>query len=218
MSQICAVRHIITYQGAYINVVVGSLLLYSIRVRRYLSEQSARPLVPAPVISRLDGCNSLLMDLPDTLFTSPTACAECLRQNDTWDGQVRACHADADGASLVAHEKPHPVQSTATHIKDPTTVGSLLTYKYMQEPGLEYLRDLLDCYVPARRLRSAGKLLLHRPMVRSSNGERAFSHLAPTPWNALPLWVRACTSLAHFKVSLETHLFVEYLMDYSLLF
>ena len=42
--------------------------------------------------------------------------------------------------------------------------------------------------------------------------ENVHSHnyAAPTLWNALPLLVRACTSFAHFKVSLKTHLFVEY--------
>ena len=38
----------------------------------------------------------------------------------------------------------------------------LLTYKCLHDLGPEYLRDLLDCYLPARRLRSAGRLLLRR--------------------------------------------------------
>ena len=89
----------------------------------------------------------------------------------------------------------------------------------------EYLRDLLDCYKANRETPvcwQVGKLLLGEPVVRSSIEERAFSCaaptkefenfklLAPTLWNALPLRVRACTSLVHFKVSLITHLFMEH--------
>ena len=92
--------------------------LYSIgRVRQYLSQQCARQLVHALVISRLDGCNNLLVDLPDTLLHRRERVQNaCAMQDDTWEGQVRACHVNAQGASLVAYQKPHPVQSTINHI------------------------------------------------------------------------------------------------------
>ena len=71
----------------------------------------------ALVIGQLDRCNSLLVDLPDTLLHRlQRALNASSRMILGSPGQVRACHAGAEGASLVAYQKPHPVQSTVTHI------------------------------------------------------------------------------------------------------
>ena len=77
MSRPCATRHFTTYIAL---VVCGGVSANS---------ACARQLVHALMISRLDGCNSLQGDLPDTLLHCLyTKCAECLRQNVTWEGQV----------------------------------------------------------------------------------------------------------------------------------
>ena len=200
MLRICAARHITIYTalvvcgGISANSVPDSLFI----PRNFKPKDFRKVLVHTLVISRLDGCGSVWHSV-----TSPTACAECLRQNGTEEGQVRACNADVQGASLVAHQKPHPVQSTVTHV----------LLNCLHELGPEYLRDLLDCYnTTARTLQ--GLLASYSsvdPWCGPPLEECAFSYsmlLQPSGMHS-PLRVRPCTSLALFQISVQTHWFID---------
>ena len=95
----------------------------------------------------------------------------------------------------------------------------LLTYKNLHDLGPEHLRDLLDCYVPAMRLWSAGKLLVRRPAVPSSIGERAFSYtlLQPSGWHPYCGSVQA-PALRTLKYHSKHICLWSIFSDYSLLF
>ena len=84
----------------------------------------------------------------------------------------------------------------------------LLTYKSLRGLAPDYLKDLLDQYVPTRTLRSGSKHLLCVPRVRTKNyGERAFSFCGPKLWNDLPSSIKQATSVDIFKKELKTFLF-----------
>ena len=84
----------------------------------------------------------------------------------------------------------------------------LLTYKSLKGLAPDYLKDLLDQYVPTRTLRSGSKHLLCVPRVRTKNyGERAFSFCGPKLWNDLPSSIKQATSVDIFKKDLKTFLF-----------
>ena len=73
------------------------------------------------------------------------------------------------------------------------------------------LSELLEPYIPNRNLRSAKKKLLVVPKYNlKTYGYRAFSHRAPTLWNALPDDIRQVDLLETFKSKLKIHLFRQF--------
>ena len=89
----------------------------------------------------------------------------------------------------------------------------LLTFKCLRGLAPTYLSALLYPYCPTRSLRSSNQLLLNQPTSRTKLGERSFSCAAPRAWNQLPIAVRQCTTVNHFKLALKTHLFTAYYFD-----
>ena len=84
----------------------------------------------------------------------------------------------------------------------------LLVSKVLNGLGPLYLSELLEPYIPNRKLRSAKKKLLVVPKYNlKTYGYRAFSHRAPTLWNALTDDIRQVDLLETFKSKLKTHLF-----------
>lgn len=167
-------------------------------VRRYLDLQSAKQLVHALVISRLDGCNSLLYGLPSALHQQLQAVQKaCAR--------VVLCRGKYDHVTPMFKELHWLPISSRIQFKI-----LVLTFKCLHGLAPEYLADLLTVYHPARSLRSSSQLLLVQPKSRTKIGERAFSRAAPRLWNLLPLGVRQCANIRQFKVCLKTHLFREY--------
>ena len=89
----------------------------------------------------------------------------------------------------------------------------LLTFKCLHGLAPTYLSALLSPYCPTRSLRSSDQLLLNQPTSRTKLGERSFSCAAPRAWNQLPIAVRQCATVNHFKVALKTYLFTAYYFD-----
>lgn len=84
----------------------------------------------------------------------------------------------------------------------------LLVFKVLNGLGPLYLCELLEPYIPNRNLRSSRKKLLMVPKCNlKTYGYRAFSHRAPTLWNALPDDIRQVDHIQTFKSKLKTHLF-----------
>ena len=84
----------------------------------------------------------------------------------------------------------------------------LLVFKVLNGLGPPYLSELLEPYIPNRNLRSSRKKLQIIPKCNLKTcGYRAFSHRAPTLWNALPDDIRQVELLETFKSKLKTHLF-----------
>ena len=71
-----------------------------------------------------------------------------------------------------------------------------------------YLSDFLHIYTPSHPLRSASRSLLGVPRPRDSKTkryvQRAFRHVSPPLWNALPGGTKERDSIQSFRVSLKT--------------
>ena len=75
----------------------------------------------------------------------------------------------------------------------------------------DYLRELIVPYAPARTLRSASLNLVVQPKaVSKSYGERSYSYIGPTLWNALPNWIKTSPSIDSFKRNLKSFLFKQH--------
>ena len=87
-----------------------------------------------------------------------------------------------------------------------------LTYKSLNTDAPQYLKDLLQPYVPPRKLRSSSKKLFSVPKFNLKTYGygvrlRAFSISAPTLWNQLPNSIRHSATLEAFIIRLKTFLF-----------
>ena len=82
-------------------------------------------------------------------------------------------------------------------------------YKCQHDSAPEYLRELLNLYVPKRNLRSMDKQLLMKPRSQLKIGDRRFAVGGPELWNKLSLDIRSMPSLNKFRKSIKTLLFKE---------
>ena len=155
----------------------------------------------ALVISRIDCCNSLLNGVSvvvvEKLQRVQNACARVIL--------IRPKRDHVTPMLLELHWLPVKCRITFKTL--------LLTFKCLHGLAPTYLSALLSPYCPTRSLRSSDQLLLNQPTSRTKLGERSFSCAAPRAWNQLPLAVRQCTTVNHFKVALKTHLFTAYYFD-----
>ena len=83
-----------------------------------------------------------------------------------------------------------------------------LVYRCLNNVAPGYLCDFILPYKPVPVLRSSNELLLCVPNIRTKTyGARAFSFIAPSLWNSLPITVKQSESYDIFKKTLKTHLF-----------
>ena len=184
----------------HVNKIVKSCY-YQIRslskIRKYLTEDSAKSLTHAFVTSRLDGMNSLLYKVPDCLthklqLIQHNAARLILKKK-------KSCHI----TPLLIDLHWLPVKFRIEY------KILLLVYKCLHGEGPLYLASLLKEYHPARSLRSSDKLLLVEPKTKRGYGDRAFSVAGPKLWNALDIDVKRKDSVDAFKVALKTDLFLK---------
>ena len=165
------------------------------KIRKYLTENSAKSLTHAFVTSRLDSMNSLLFDLPECLVTKLQ-----LLQNNAARlimKQRKSCHITPFLFDL--HWLPVEFRIQYKIL--------LIVYKCLHGEGPSYLTSLLQEYHPPRSLRSSNQQLLVVPKTNRKYGDRAFSVAGPKLWNALPDDIKTCNSVNSFKKSLKTHFF-----------
>ena len=87
---------------------------------------------------------------------------------------------------------------------------AITVFKCIYGLAPEYLCELIEIYQPIRNLRSADKFLLKSKHYKYKTlGDRCFSSVAPTVWNALPIEIRKTESFDVFKRVLKTHFFRE---------
>ena len=148
----------------------------------------------ALVLSKLDYCNSLLVNLPKYL--------------------VKKLQRIQNYAVRVI-KQAKVCQSVRKHLKDlhwlPVEYRiqfqiALLTYKSLNNLAPQYLKDMLQEYCPVRTLRSSSRHYLTRKRRLNHYGSRAFSVAALKIWNSLPNDLRKTDSLERFKADLKTHL------------
>ena len=166
------------------------------KVRRYISEHSARRLVQTNVTSLLDYCNSLLIGLPDTLLSKLQRVQNCAAR------VVKQAPRSTHTTPLLKELHWLPIKYRIDY------KVLIITFKALNGLSPNYISDLLHPYEPARTLRSRNsKLLSPQPFKCKTYGGRAFTVAAPSLWNDIPLSLRSITEMEAFKKALKTHFY-----------
>jgi hypothetical protein len=166
------------------------------QIRSSLDITSAKLLANALVSSKLDYCNSLLYNLPNSSL------------NRLQHVQNSLARAVVPSTKRSDHITPTLIKLHWLPLKQRIDFKiATITYKTLQNNKPSYLLDLLKPYTPSRSLRSSNTHLLEVPFIKTALGRRSFSFAAPTIWNSLPLPLRTSQSLQIFTSKLKTHLF-----------
>jgi len=174
------------------------------RIRPYLSLATATTIGAALVQSKLDYCNSLLLNLPD---------CEIDRLQFVQNSLARAIYR----CSKYSHVTPILKALHWLKVKERIVYKTVsLTYKSIVTPGRSYMSHLIEVKQPATT-RSSKLITLERPSIpsRCKLSNRSFQHAAPQIWNSLPSTFRTPSYSAHlpslsydqFHKQLKTYLF-----------
>ena len=179
-----------TCQSAWYNVCNFS------RVQKSLTMNSAKTLLQAYIISKLDYCNSLLYGATSTHLN-------CLQKIQNYSARV------ATLTPKRSHISPVLAQLHWLPLRQRIEYKVLLyTYKALNGLAPINLAGLIECYIPPRTLRSADQNLLRVPATRLKNyGMQAFATAAPTLCYTLPVDIKGVRSIDIFKKKLKTHRF-----------
>ena len=166
------------------------------KIRRFLDLSSAKCIVNALVLSRIDYCNSLYVGLPDELLK-------------------RLQHEQNSAARMIFNLRKHdPVShhlKTLRWLSVPNRAKyrvACLSFRCLNGSAPSYLSSLLIPYSLTRDLRSGGKNLLVTNSYRLAQyGKRAFSRAAPLIWNSLSDTVRQAPTFSTFRSRLFKELF-----------
>ena len=171
--------------------------LSSIRkIRRFLDFSSAKCIVNAVVLFRIDYCNSLYVGLPEELLK-------------------RLQRVQNSAARMIFNLRKHdPVSNhlkTLRWLSVPNRAKyriACLSFRCLSGSAQSYLSSLLTPYSPTRDLLSGGKnLLVVKPYRLAQYGKRAFSRAAPLIWNSLSDSVRQAPTLSTFRSRFFKELF-----------
>ena len=169
-------------------------------IRHNLTLHATTTLICSLVLSRLDYCNSLLINAPkkqikrlQKIQNSAARLALRIKKTDHITPALKQLHWLPIEARIIYKLCLH-------------------CHNFFSNTSPAYISDLLTVYHPPRTLRSSSdQFTLVVPRTRTIQiGERAFSHAAPIHWNSLPLYIRQQTSTPAFKRALKTHLFKQY--------
>jgi len=175
-------------------------LLRTLRhIRPLLDTSTAITLANSLVSSRLDYCNSLFYNLPDSSIHRLQTIQNSLARI------VLPYYKRRDHIS-PALSTLHwlPIRQRITF-----KIASL-TFKTLATSQPSYLHQLIHLYTPPRSLRSSSQNLLLLPRINSELGRRSFSFAAPFIWNSLPSFLTSSPSLSSlpsFRKNLKAHLF-----------
>jgi hypothetical protein len=166
------------------------------KVRKYITEDSARTLVQTNVISLLDYCNCLLIGLPKNLIAKLQRVQNCAARLIKSVGKY-------DHITPVLRELHWlPIKYRIDY------KVLLLTYKVINNLAPCYLKDLVTICTPTRQLRSTDQRnLCTRTFRLASYGGRTFAAKSPQLWNSLPQYLKHAESITIFKRQLKTYLF-----------
>ena len=165
------------------------------KVRHRLTTDATKRLVQSLVISRLDYCNGLLYNVPDTQIK-----------------RLKRVHNQAARLITKTKIRDHitPVLKSLHWLPIDKRINFKIlcnTYKAMNGIGPSYLSEFLVPYTRGRDLRPLKNDQLTIPEVNLAVGKQAFSWCAPTLWNGIPAFIRNSTSFLSFKTSLKTFYF-----------
>ena len=183
----------------------SSNALHNLRnIKEYLTVDSKLTLIKSLVLSKLDYCNSLYMNIPQyQINILQTILNNCIRFIYNLPYGV-----DLSDYYLKSHILPIDLRIQFK--------SSLIVHKSLHATVPPYIDNLLHINILSDvryNLRSANDvfLLQTKHTARTSNLEwRRFSLYAPAVWNELPLDVRQCSDTDTFKSLLKTFYFKEY--------
>ena len=172
------------------------------RIGYYLDERLKIMMVKQLVISKLDYCNALYMNLPKTRLKRLESILNCC---------VRFIYniKDRKDDLIPYYRKAHILPMKERIIFK----VCLLSYKVVYNIAPVYLKQLIemDTVSDSRHTRSkpAGDCLrMKLPRLCKTNASDCrFSVYAPKEWNALPYSMRSITNIDSFKKALKTFLF-----------
>ena len=169
------------------------------QIRKFLSEDSAKKLVLAFILSRLDYCNSVLYGLPHDKLQ------RLQRIQNNAARLVYKLPFKSHVTPLLAKLHWLPVAARIEY------KIALISFKRFYGGLPLYLHNLLNPHSPTRVLRSSSTMLLEVPHTNlKTYGDRSFVMAGPTVWNALPVELRNAGCLHSFGKHLKTFLFRKY--------
>ena len=175
-------------QSAYLHLrMIG-------RIRGCLTVDTTKSLMRNMILTRLDYCNALLVDIPASLCHKLQ-----LLQNNAARVVYRLRKYDHVTPALISlHWLPMRFR--------PLYKLCLLVFKCLKGIAPGYVSSLISLQEAPRSLRSTNDtLLLQVPRSSLKLGERAFSVAAPAIWNSLPLSLRNEENIDNFKKNLKFH-------------
>jgi hypothetical protein len=171
-------------------------------IRRCLTVEGAKTLMNAFILSKLDYCNSILINLPHFQY---------LRLQSILNAAARFIY------NIHISEHISPTLQSLHWLKSPERVefkACLLVYKALNLMAPEYLTEMcirqpLTHKKSTLRSASPASTLLKTINCNAKPAyyHRAFSVASSELWNKLPAPVREAPTISSFKTSLKTHLF-----------
>ena len=136
-------------------------------MRAFLNEASLEKLVTSFVLSRMDCCNSLLVNLPNDTITK-------FQRIQNHAARLVLKKGKRDNVTPL-FRKLHwlPLQARINY------KIYVLCFKCINKTAPSYLSDLLEQYVPSRLLRSGSKNLLKIPTRAHKNALKRHSSTVP---------------------------------------
>jgi hypothetical protein len=157
------------------------------RLRKSISTAHYAMLTSSLVLSNLEYCAALFLQLPTTILSKLQ-----LVINAVFRSVYRL--KKSDHISDLQRSKGCRSIQQRVHLR----VASIL-FKALHQNAPGYIAQMLIPHSSGRGLRSDSKNLLFCPRVSSAIGSRAFSVAAPVLWNSLPQDVRDASSLAQLQ-------------------
>ena len=169
-------------------------------IRRYLTQDATRCAVQAVITSRLDYCNSLLLEIPreqvERLQRIHNKAARLITRTRQRD------HITPVLLVLALHWLPvcHRIQFKVL----------VNVFKCLHGLSPDYLTELVRVHRRDNRLRQPDTFTLSEQVTIRVIRKCAFGISAPSLWNRLPITVRAAKDILTFKRTLKPHLFQLY--------
>ena len=167
------------------------------RTQKHLDCDSTKTLVHALIISRLDYCNSLFLEIPQYNVDK-------LQQIQNMSYRV------IKWLPKSSHITDYPAELHWLKIQDCIMYKvSMLMFKCLHNLAPQYLIDItIFTYLQELSLRSRNKCILPTKLSRTSMVHTgSIWSMGPWIWNSLPVTVKNANNLETFKTLLKTHLF-----------
>ena len=166
-------------------------------IRHLLSMEATKNLICSLIFSKLDYCNSLLVNLPKH---------QIQKLQRVQNSAARLIYQIKRSEHITPFLKELHWLPISSRIKYKI---SSLCFKSLEDPFFPlYLKNQLKIYSPTRTLRSSNDdRCFIVPRTSRIVGDRSLGFAGPSIWNSLPAEIRHTNSLQQFKSSLKTHLF-----------